>query len=63
MKRIFVSEELAAKLKTVIEPVELCDMYGRVLGRFEPTWHLPQSSKSFPGNQKIRPGGEEGEKH
>jgi hypothetical protein len=38
MTRIIVDGSLGSKLGNLAEPVELCDPYGRVLGRFTPTF-------------------------
>ena len=36
MIQIILDASVAGKLSHLIEPVELCDLYGRVLGRFVP---------------------------
>lgn len=36
MTRIILDANASSKLSNLIEPVELCDLYGRVLGRFIP---------------------------
>jgi hypothetical protein len=37
MTRIMIDREMRDKLLNVIEPVELCDASGKVLGRFLPS--------------------------
>ena len=42
MTQIILDASVASKLSNPIEPVELCDLYGRVLGKFFPRINMSE---------------------
>jgi hypothetical protein len=64
MTRVVLDQAVLAKLLESQQPVEICDIDGRILGRFHPAWsrnsstpHVPSTSEQEVRRIEQEPGG------